>query len=139
MAPTLQREIANHLNGQWLSTIPFFHVSNEKECQDFVAAVSLLLSPCAFPPKDIMCTVGQSAKYLHVITKGIATHAGSGMRSMLREGDHCGEEMIMNTGVYARTVRTITYVHTHRLTRTDMFECLEENPHRFVLSTEAFN
>ena len=81
------------------------------------------------------CTVGQRAKYLSIVTKGIATFAGSGLKRLLREGDHCGEEMIMSDSVYAITVRTLTYVHAQRLTRNDMFDCLAENPKRFATTS----
>lgn len=131
MAPSLKIKVANEMHGGWLKEVPFFTATNKDEREAFVAAVSMLLRPCTFPPQEEVYCIGHSAKFMMIITRGMATEAGSKGTRILKLGNHFGEEMILRYSTRLATIRAISYLNCNELRREELLQFLTDTASAF--------
>jgi hypothetical protein len=112
MSPALQREIAYCIHSQSIASIPYLNADDKSERADFVAALSLKLEPVAFPPNEEVYVKGEPAKYMMIVSRGMASVSGAGSVSagykIVREKGHFGQNFVLQNARRIYTVRSLT-------------------------------
>lgn len=116
MSPSLQGEVAMHVNRRWLSKVRFL-VGAEKE---MLVLVAVHLRAAVFAPAEL-ATPG----YLYMIHKGVALYGGR----VLNAGKCWGVDMILRRQSLCRyTARAMTYLEVYRISRADLLELARPFP-----------
>jgi len=143
MAPSLRKTIAVHIHGESLYKIWFFNSEERKEREEFTAAVALVLTPCAYPPNEIIYSAGHLASFMSIVVRGLANQSSDkvGHMKQLGKGASYGEEMILSRSLRPDSVRAITYLNCNKLERDDLMRLLAEShgafPHTVALIRKA--
>jgi hypothetical protein len=120
LSPTLQAEIAVHVNRDLIRNVPMFHDAGEA----FVRDVTLKLQLEVLMPGDVAVRAGERARSMYFVSQGTleVVSAGTGERlRTLKAGDFFGEIALVFDEVRTASVRALDFCHLYRLDR-DLFQ-----------------
>jgi hypothetical protein len=120
LSPSLQAEIAVHVNRELIRNVPMFHDAGES----FLRDVTLKLQLEVLMPGDVAVRAGDRARSMYFVSQGTleVVSAGTGERlRTLTAGDFFGEIALVFDEVRTASVRALDFSHLYRLDR-DLFQ-----------------
>jgi potassium voltage-gated channel Eag-related subfamily H protein 7 len=124
MSPALRGQVANHMNGPWVRAVFFFNPKSarKEELNEFVTEVSMKMTQSAFIPNESVVNLGDLPEELYIVSKGVASKLGK----IYSAGSYFGEDFLLENGKRMYVVRALTYLDVQVLTRTDLYEILND-------------
>lgn len=120
MSPTLQGEVAWHVNHRWLQRVPFLH----NMPRPFLVEVAVNLHSIVFAPGD-----AAPHGLLYIVHDGLALHRGN----LLTKGKVWGEDMILRS-VHLRhrhLARALNYLTCLYMNRLELMSIASHYPNTF--------
>jgi hypothetical protein len=136
MAPSLRSEIASHIHGKWIASVPFLNPSEQRERSELMKHICVALSPEAFPPDETLYIVGEVCVEMYIVQRGLLASLAPGALSMLNFGTFFGAEALgtfltEKTATRTSTVKTLSYVNVEKFNAGDLLEICLSKPKTF--------
>jgi CRP-like cAMP-binding protein len=134
MPPSIRSAITSELYGESLSKVECFNPKSLREARELQMGISLLLEPVAFPPNEMLYIVGDDAKCMYILQKGILQSIYLDRTDSFRvlvHGSVIGFEALECTSKRRESIKSLSFATCAKLDTDDMYTMLEKRPEAF--------